>query len=88
MENNLQTIKKQMKQKQGALIKIRAKAGRRGASYGGRGVIEGLYPDVFTVLVDEHGHYRRYCFCYSEILTRHVEIAEDSGVLLSASCKT
>ena len=87
MENNLQTIKKQMNQKKGAIIKIRAKSGRRGA-YVCRGVIEGIYPDVFTVLVYEHGHYRRYCFCYSEILTRHVEIAEDSGVLLSASCKT
>ncbi len=87
MENNLQIIKNQMKQKKGNHVKLRARVGRRGA-YVCSGIIDGLYPEVFTVLVNENGYRRRYCFCYSEILTHHVEIAEENGVLLSANCKT
>lgn len=75
MENNLQLIKQQMKQKKGMHVKLRARAGRRGVNVCS-GIIDGLYPEVFTVLVDENGYFRRYCFCYSEILTHHVEIEE------------
>ena len=83
MENNLQTIKKQMAGKMGMHVKFKARAGRRGFNVCS-GILDGLYPEIFTVMVNEDGYCRRYCFCYSEILTHHVEIAEETNVPLAA----
>jgi len=83
MNNDLQLIKQQMASKKGMHIRFKARAGRRGFNVCS-GILDGLYPEVFTVMVNEDGYSRRYCFCYSEILTHHVEIAEESGVPLAA----
>jgi len=87
MSDSLHLIKQEMKNKIGVHVTLRARVGRRGA-YVRDGVIDGLYPEVFTVLVDENGYSRRYCFCYSEILTHHVEIAQDSQPLRFPDPKT
>lgn len=39
------------------------------------GVLEGVYRDIFTVLVDEEDICRRYSFSYREILTRRVRLS-------------
>ena len=87
MNNSLDTIKAQMKGCKGERVMLRAKRGRRGA-YEADGIIDGLYPEVFTVLVREHGYARRYCFSYSEILTHHVEIMPDPTPRLSLRPET
>lgn len=87
MSNSLDEIKAQMKGHKGAHVMLRAKRGRRGA-YEADGIIDGLYPEVFTVLVREHGYSRRYCFSYSEVLTHHVEIMPDPEPLLSLRPET
>jgi len=71
--NNLEAIKTTMQGRKGLHVTLKARNGRRGG-YERDGIIDGLYPEVFTVLVRENGHNRRYCFSYSEVLTRHVEI--------------
>ena len=38
------------------------------------GVLEGVYPEVFVILVQEEAQKRRYCYAYREVLTRRVEI--------------
>ena len=73
MHESLEEIKTEMREIRGAHVMLRARNGRRGG-YERDGILEGLYPEVFTVLVKEHGYRRRYCFSYSEVLTRHVEI--------------
>lgn len=73
MNYNLEDIKKLMKDQKGVQVTLRAKNGRKGG-YEREGIIDGLYPEVFTVLVRENGYKRRYCFSYSELLTHHVEI--------------
>lgn len=40
-----------------------------------RGVLEGVYPDIFTVSVKYGSYTQRYCYTYSEILTRNVKIS-------------
>lgn len=87
MSNSLDAIKEQMRTKKGVYVTLRARSGRRGA-YERSGVIDGLYPEVFTVLVKEHGYSRRYCFSYSEVLTHHVEITRGPEPLLSLHPET
>ncbi len=73
MNDALDTIKEQMRSNKGVRVTLKTRCGRRGGIEMG-GIIEGLYPEVFTVVVKEHGYKRRYCFSYSEVLTHHVEI--------------
>lgn len=87
MNDALDEIKNQMRRSQGVRVMLKTRYGRRGGVEFG-GVIEGLYPDVFTVLVKEHGYKRRYCFSYSEVLTHHVEIDPYPEPLLSLRSET
>lgn len=87
MNDSIDAIKRQMRAAKGVRIKIRTRIGRRGGTELG-GIIDGLYPEVFTVMVKEHGYRRRYCFSYSEILTHHVEIAPYQEPLLSVRPET
>lgn len=87
MNDGLDTIRNQMRCKKGELVTLKAKSGRRGG-YERDGVIDGLYPEIFTVLVKENGYKRRYCFSYSEVLTHHVEINSCPEPLLSLHPET
>jgi len=87
MNDNLDMIRQQMKGQKGERITLKMRCGRRGGIQQD-GVIDGLYPDVFTVIVKEHGYRRRYCFSYSEILTHHVEIDPCPEPLLSLHPET
>ena len=44
-----------------------------------RGVIESIYPCIFTVkldnIVDENGETRRVSYSYADVLTKNVELA-------------
>lgn len=40
-----------------------------------QGVLEGVYPDIFTVSVRYGGYTQRYCYTYSEILTKNVRVS-------------
>ena len=82
--DSLDVIKSTMQGQKGLHVTLRARNGRRGG-YERNGIIDGLYPEVFTVLVKENGHKRRYCFSYSEVLTHHVEIDPCPEPLLSLS---
>lgn len=85
--NSLDGIKTTMQSQKGLHVTLRARNGRRGG-YERDGIIDGLYPEVFTVLVKENGHKRRYCFSYSEVLTHHVEIDPCPEPLLSLHPET
>ena len=87
MNDSLDAIKKEMRSNKGVRVTLRTKNGRRGG-YERDGIIDGLYPEVFTILVKEHGYKRRYCFSYSEVLTRHVEIYLCQEPLLSLRPET
>ncbi len=87
MSNSLDGIREKMKESKGTCVTLRAKSGRRGG-YERDGIIDGLYPEVFTVLVREHGYKRRYCFSYSEVLTHNVEIIPGPEPLLSLHPET
>ena len=87
MNDNLDEIRQQMKDQKGERIVVRMRCGRRGGIQQD-GILDGLYPEVFTVLVKEHGYRRRYCFSYSEVLTHHVEIGPCPESLLSLHPET
>ena len=40
-----------------------------------RGILEGVYPDIFTVSVERGGYTQRFCYTYSEVLTKNVRIS-------------
>ena len=87
MNDSLEAIKRQMRGQKGVRVMLKMKCGRRGG-VSHHGVIDGLYPEVFTVMVGEHGYHRRYCFSYSEVLTHHVEIDPCPESLLSLRPET
>jgi uncharacterized protein Veg len=87
MNDNLDAIKRQMRSSKGVRVTLKTRYGRRGGIELG-GIIDGLYPEVFTVLVKEQGYKRRYCFSYSEVLTHHVEIDPCPEPLLSLHPET
>jgi uncharacterized protein Veg len=87
MYDSLDEIRTEMREIRGAHVMLRARNGRRGG-YERDGILEGLYPEGFTVLVKEHGYRRRDCFSYSGVLTRHVEIGLYPEPGLSASPET
>ncbi len=87
MNDNLDAIRRQMRGQKGERITLKMRCGRRGG-ISQNGVIDGLYPEVFTVMVGEHGYRRRYCFSYSEVLTHHVEIDPCPESLLSLRPET
>ena len=87
MNDGLDAIKLQMRANKGLRVTLKTRLGRRGGLELG-GIIDGLYPEVFTVLFKEQGYKRRYCFAYSELLTHHVEIDPCPEPLLSAHPET
>ena len=40
-----------------------------------QGILEGVYPDIFTVAVKKGGYTQRYCYTYSEVLTKNVRVS-------------
>lgn len=71
---SLNDIKKNIKEKEGQNINLRAFCGRRGKLIC-QGIVDGVYPDVFTVKVLKDGYERKYCYTYAEVLTNNVEIS-------------
>lgn len=39
-----------------------------------RGVLDGVYPEVFTVLVRMQGYNQRYSYSYNEVITNRVRV--------------
>jgi len=71
---SLDEIKEDIKGKQGQNIHLQAFCGRRGKLVCD-GVVDGVYPDIFTVKVFNDGYERKYCYTYAEVLTNNVEIS-------------
>ena len=40
-----------------------------------RGILDGVYPDIFTVSVRKSGYTQRFCYTYSEVLTKKVKVS-------------
>lgn len=40
-----------------------------------RGILKGVYPDIFTVAVQKNGYTQTYCYTYSEVLTKRVRVS-------------
>ena len=40
-----------------------------------RGILDGVYPDIFTVSVERGGYTQRYCYTYNEVLTKNVRVS-------------
>lgn len=58
----------------GERVKLKANRGRR-RTYVNEGVINDIYPSVFTVLVDvDERSTRTLCYTYSDVLTSNVEL--------------
>ena len=67
MPSQLQQIQDRLRAYQGGIVHLHA-VGERNK------VLDGVYPEVFVILVQEEAQKRRYCYAYREVLTRRVEI--------------
>lgn len=77
-KNDLLQVKKSLQQNIGRTVKLTAKRGRKKVIVR-KGVIESIYPCIFTVkldnIIDENGEKRRVSFSYADVLTKNVELA-------------
>lgn len=77
-KNDLLEVKKSLQQNIGRAVKLTSKRGRK-KTVVRRGVIESIYPCIFTVkldnIIDENGEKRRVSYSYADVLTKNVELA-------------
>lgn len=69
-----ETIKRDMAKMKGCCVRLYA-VGDRNKITSAVGVLDGVYPDVFTVLVSMEGYTQRFSYTYSEIITKNVKIS-------------
>ncbi|MBQ9941888.1 MAG: hypothetical protein IJP03_02645 [Christensenellaceae bacterium] len=72
-EQNLHRIRDSLRPLLGRPVQLHAVGERNRILHVG-GVLDGVYPRIFTVSVDDGEHLRRYCYAYSEIVTRRVQV--------------
>ena len=76
--NELASVKKSLQQNIGRKVRLTSKKGRKSAIVR-RGVIENIYPSIFTVRLekqpDDENESRRVSYSYIDVLTKTVEIA-------------
>lgn len=73
-EEKLLSIKNEITVSKGQNVIISSRTGRRG-TLRKKGVLENVYPDVFVVLVDEGGYFKKYCYAYADVLTHSIDIS-------------
>ena len=77
-KRDLLQVKKSLQQNIGRTVKLTAKRGRKKVVVR-KGVIESIYPCIFTVkldnVIDENGEKRRVSYSYADVLTKNVELA-------------
>ena len=73
MSNQLGRIKSLLSAYQGCMVQLYA-IGERNKILDTYGILEGIYPEVFVVQVEQGGYCRKYCYSYSEILTKRVKV--------------
>ena len=77
-KNDLLQVKKSLQQNIGRTVKLTSKRGRKKVVVR-KGVIESIYPCIFTVkldnIIDENGEKRRVSYSYADVLTKNVELA-------------
>ncbi|HZJ58374.1 MAG TPA: Veg family protein [Clostridia bacterium] len=70
----LDKVRETLESNIGERVKLKANRGRR-RTYVNEGIINDIYPSVFTVLVDIDGQSTRtLCYTYSDVLTSNVEL--------------
>ena len=73
MPNQLKHIKSVLSNYEGCMVRLYA-IGERNKIIDIFGILEGVYSDIFIVITDQDGYTRRYCYSYSEILTKRVKV--------------
>ena len=74
MPNQLSKIKGLLSDCQGCMVRLYA-IGERNKLVDTFGILEGVYPEIFVVQVEQGGYCRKYCYSYNEILTKRVKIS-------------
>lgn len=67
-------IKEYLDGMKGSTVKLYA-VGERNRVTAAEGVLDGVYPDVFTVLVSMGEYDHRYSYTYREVFTKRVRIS-------------
>ncbi len=77
VQNDLSRIKTSLSNNVGHKVRLKAKQGRKQVIVR-EGVIEGIYPSIFTVKLDVQNDIptseRRVSYSYADVLTRTVEL--------------
>lgn len=72
--NSISEIKKTVKSNVGKPVRLKANRGRR-KTFEKEGILEKVYPNIFTIKVNEsHNFVRRLAYSYTDLLTETVEL--------------
>lgn len=74
MPNQLNRIKEELSDYQGCMVRLHA-IGDRNKVLDAYGILEGIYPEIFVVQVEQGNYQAKYCYSYREILTKRVKIS-------------
>ena len=66
-------IRERLAMKKGRRVELYA-IGERNRVTRAQGVLDGVYPGIFTILVDSKGYSTRYSYTYNELITGKVNI--------------
>lgn len=70
----LDEIKKKLESRIGEKIRLKANRGRK-RTYEKIGVLENIYPSIFTIRIDEKNYNQCLSFTYADVLTETVELS-------------
>lgn len=71
--NNISDIRASLRNQLGQPVKLHV-IGDRNKVIDAYGILDGVYSDIFTILVNNNDYYKRYCYTYSEIITKNVAV--------------
>lgn len=74
INHELNAIRQGIRKIRGKRVILNATGGRK-KSLNVQGILDGAYPDIFTVVVEEEGFSRRLCYTYAEVLSGNVRLA-------------
>ncbi|MEZ4358075.1 MAG: Veg family protein [Eubacteriales bacterium] len=81
-KNSLDQIKRYIFKKNGSRVVFLSKNGRRGYQKQ-TGIIDGVYPDIFTIYVSDNNINRRFSYTYADILTNIIHLVSDKDDFLA-----
>lgn len=76
--DHVEAIRSALRSRVGQPVRLHV-VGERNKILNAYGILDGVYNDIFTILVHDSDYSKRYCYTYSEIITKNVAVTPVSA---------